>query len=1816
MSERPLSTVNSTGGESTAAGRVMNARGCAAALQGCVSALPTSRMSGHDVDTSSEAMVHVVGAFDGNAKNNHLSTGERRRRGAPAAGGSVLRVEGTTIRDFAFAGQASTNNKAEYVGLVRLLCRLRSWYLEAKPDLPVRVEIYGDSQDVIGQMRGEMQVGSVLSPQCSTAMRMVRDLRDLEMDITFHHVPRAENTIADEYANFGIASYMDKQRGKPTRVTHIHRGHAVLPGYWQGGINVCGPAALACSAGIPGPEGVATVRRTVAKFLSTLWEDSGNRVWVWRIYCALREGNDCGTDSDPSGEWAAHHVTYVILAEGQLWSVADMLFGAIALGMDLILHAREGDSVDETDVLGVRLRSKLPFLLPNLASECQAWLDELSRSCTRKARIAMTPVVRSVGSIPDHYLPLSVGQDRAIPPSVCPTLFRVWDPQQWGLAGDHVRKLLTPSEEVGRHNDTRKWLLMGKAVTVGGSILGCVVMVQQSANCSHWGMVACTLGAWSLETSANSVVGAALVSLLHIMTSSPHCKDVEATVVVPQGLTIECTGNVDAEATKASCLLLAQVGRSRERGMVVDLLEFTPDHAANEMVLVEKAVMGMGFSTSMFLRRGDKGDEGKRWTRQEGPPWRPHSFPRVTSPPPPLMDDGSLPFGCAVTACPCRSASACDGHGSSELYYCPYARCSTHREPHSSLRDLGAHLREKHGRSPALTVVAARMNLSMCDGCHLPYLQLGRHIARPGACAGRPTPRPGGLVTAQGGEIRSDLPQQRGFPLHLLDKYSFPTCHAIGGGLMGRVGKSDRHPLRVSVMCILIEVMERVVRCDPSTLHGVRCWKLLAVVGRMLVGTRRFPGEEGMSFSRRVSKRVSMFREGMWEPLLQGVLGSVGGVQEAFSEEAVRAHRFARATQLTRAGRLGQAARILRSSAPVASITPETIAELQALHPCGGRNNVPVGGDVVQMSEQSFPEFTERSEERLDMRDGLSSEEPTLEVDELERHLCSYLRRAPRASGVGATSWTFEWIKSVMRCGVRGSALVTKLISLFLTGRLPVGAKPFWFGGRLVPLRKPNGKLRPIAVGEAFVRAGAGALVGKFRARFAEIFAGLQFGAGTPGGAELVAHAVREAGEAHPDWICVSVDLVNGFNSVARSAVRDAVVTHKLHELATFVDSVYGGSASLAVRAPDGSTQWVSRREGLAQGCPLSPSLFALATLSALKRAATAMQGSEREGPDFAPLAYLDDVTFIGPQDRVMRAIPEYVKAVEEVGLRVNNSKTVIWTRQVEVGWDVVARLRDVLDDERSALVEAHNHSGDTMDGIPSNLPFATEGIVCVGIPVGTPEWEREQAVGIVQSHKNLLDALVEMPHKQCALLLLRYCAQPRVSFLARGLPLDNSSECMREHDLAVQSCLQRMFGLSDMANARWRQQAALPVRCAGLGVGGAFAARHAAVLGVGVDVLNGLNSLPGVFGEIVRSSWLENKSPTSRGLRDALEWAEELAAHLRAKGDTDWSPPMGVQALAKEERRYQNKVFHLHGRRAYDVFFRSAPSERDQARLRALVGAGATAWLAAIPVVRELEFSAATMGHAVRLFLGEPVRGLVLGPCGCGRIGDADDDHLMLCNWRGALTRRHNVLRDTLMSMLVCAGIQVVREPQGIDPLFRSREGGDLLIWRNGKYLLVDVTVVHPRGRRGALQQGAHERDAVRRKEQQYKERAARAGWDFEVAAFETYGALPSSVVDLVKLASDQLGRWEQLHDTTWVTRNANEYFTQVLSCAVWRESVRVMVDNHRAGLCAVGRSLEFDPHVGEVLRSAGSAHHVHLDDSSRTGTVSSWRSNADSLS
>ena len=86
--------------------------------------------------------------------------------------------------------------------------------------------------------------------------------------------------------------------------------------------------------------------------------------------------------------------------------------------------------------------------------------------------------------------------------------------------------------------------------------------------------------------------------------------------------------------------------------------------------------------------------------------------------------------------------------------------------------------------------------------------------------------------------------------------------------------------------------------------------------------------------------------------------------------------------------------------------------------------------------------------------------------------------------------------------------------------------------------------MRPIAIGTIFHKLISSAVMCNLKEKLPGFFSPVQFGVGIPGGAENVVHGVRNLLSDHPDWVLVSLDLVNAFNSVSRPAFFRQVEEH------------------------------------------------------------------------------------------------------------------------------------------------------------------------------------------------------------------------------------------------------------------------------------------------------------------------------------------------------------------------------------------------------------------------------------------------------------------------------------------------------------------------------------------------------------------------------------------------------------------------------------------------------------------------------------------------
>ena len=208
-------------------------------------------------------------------------------------------------------------------------------------------------------------------------------------------------------------------------------------------------------------------------------------------------------------------------------------------------------------------------------------------------------------------------------------------------------------------------------------------------------------------------------------------------------------------------------------------------------------------------------------------------------------------------------------------------------------------------------------------------------------------------------------------------------------------------------------------------------------------------------------------------------------------------------------------------------------------------------------------------------------------------------------------------------------------------------------------LRKPNGTLRPIAVGEIIRRLTSKVAVELIAERARVLLEPLQLGVKTPNGCEAIVHTARQWLHRHRsdvNKVAVSVDVSNAFNTVYRSAVLRAARVH-FPSLVPWIDCCYRHDSVLFTGSRVVASQVVSSCRCVQQGDPLGLVLFALATQLAIADSHAATEALFPGGIDIGSF-FLDDGFCAGSAPALRHFLSALVRGIRLVGLEVNLETT------------------------------------------------------------------------------------------------------------------------------------------------------------------------------------------------------------------------------------------------------------------------------------------------------------------------------------------------------------------------------------------------------------------------------------------------------------------------------------------------------------------------------------------------------------------------------
>lgn len=284
--------------------------------------------------------------------------------------------------------------------------------------------------------------------------------------------------------------------------------------------------------------------------------------------------------------------------------------------------------------------------------------------------------------------------------------------------------------------------------------------------------------------------------------------------------------------------------------------------------------------------------------------------------------------------------------------------------------------------------------------------------------------------------------------------------------------------------------------------------------------------------------------------------------QEGTSET----RNIARCKRLIECGRLSAAMQTLKSPG-VASMTNEVRQALLEKHP---------------QSTQRTPLY------------GPQTKSPSITTDMVKQQILSF----PKGTACGLDGLRAGHIKAMIRCPllhISSSALrtLTAFVNLALQGDVPQSLAPFLASAPITPLAKPDGGIRPIAVGETWRRLISKCAVRHVTVQASQYLLPLQLGVGIRNGAVSMVHPVKALVEklgGEPNYVMLKLDFQNAFNLIERSVMLQEV-QKVCPEIAAWVNFCYSQDSWLFLGH---NSPPIRSCQGVQQGDPLGPLLFSI----------------------------------------------------------------------------------------------------------------------------------------------------------------------------------------------------------------------------------------------------------------------------------------------------------------------------------------------------------------------------------------------------------------------------------------------------------------------------------------------------------------------------------------------------------------------------------------------------------------------------------------------
>ena len=358
----------------------------------------------------------------------------------------------------------------------------------------------------------------------------------------------------------------------------------------------------------------------------------------------------------------------------------------------------------------------------------------------------------------------------------------------------------------------------------------------------------------------------------------------------------------------------------------------------------------------------------------------------------------------------------------------------------------------------------------------------------------------------------------------------------------------------------------------------------------------------------------------------------------------------------------------------------------------------------------------------------------------------------------------------------RDSSLFVQAATSLARGNIPEVIMEAIRLGQMTALRKPDGGVRGIVVGDIVRRLVARTIAKQVSKQAEKATAPFQYALSTKARCECVAHILQAMTDRDSQATVVSIDGVGAYDLISRNAMLEGLVRMEGgDQILPFVRCFYGSPSTYLWEDEMGETQEIPQGEGGEQGDQLMPMLFALGQHRALE----AVQSRLRDGEKL--FAFLDDVCLVCSPGRVadvLKIIEEELMAHANISLHLG--KTQVWNRSGVVP----ASIEEISRAARLVKPDAIVWRGD------EELPLAQQGIRVLGAPNGRTEFVVAHLEGKTRGHEFLFQRILAVKDTQACWLLLLMCASTRANFWLRTIRPEETRNFAERHDGLVWECL------------------------------------------------------------------------------------------------------------------------------------------------------------------------------------------------------------------------------------------------------------------------------------------------------------------------------------------------------------------------------------------------------------------------------------------